>query len=90
MSEVRLGKKHSEATLAKIKVATAGRPGFLVEIKNVVTGETVEYGSVAKAAKALGCDRGVITRRSESGCLLKDVYLIKIKGGGNLSFIFLY
>jgi len=44
------------------------------------TGETVEYASISKAANALGCDRGVITRRSESGALLKNIYSIKVKG----------
>jgi group I intron endonuclease len=65
------GKKHSEETIASLRLAAANRTklpvqGVEVEITDLVTNLTTSYESIRKAAKAIDSDIKTLSRREKS------------------------
>ena len=71
-----LGRKHSEATLDKLRGRKfsdehRAKLGTSVEVKNIKTGETVEYRTMTEAGKALSVTQPLIKKYLTTGELLK-------------------
>jgi hypothetical protein len=79
----RLGSKHSEETRKKISEALKNRASHIaaaiavrsqaVLVKNIETGNTVEYVSQREAARELGVDKNTISNYIKSRKALKGI-----------------
>lgn len=79
-----LGRKHSVATLDKLRGRKfsddhRAKLGTSVEVKNIKTGETVEYRTMTEAGKALSVTQPLIKKYLTTGGLLKKTYIITSK-----------
>lgn len=79
ISIARLGIKLSDETRAKLSAIGAAKIGIAVEVTNIITNEIKEYATLTLAALALGVSRTAIKKAMDSGKIIKNTYIIKIK-----------
>ena len=79
ISKKRIGIKLSEETKTKISESTIALIGVSVLVKNIETHTEIEYKTLTEAAKAIGVSRTAVSKASNSGKALKELYIVTRK-----------
>jgi group I intron endonuclease len=75
LSANRIGTKLPDKTRAKISATTAANIGVAVIVKNIKTGETLEYKTMTEAGAALNVSRTTIKNYIKSGKIFRECYI---------------
>lgn len=79
--EMMLGRKHSDETKEKLKIIQRNRinppvKGTNVQVKDILTGETIIYDSLRNAGKGLNSNHRSIKNNLDNGKLFRNRYII--------------